>query len=215
MAELATRDRVLEVARDLFATKGFANASIGELCRQAGVSPPTLYYHFGSKDGLFEAVVEEALSLEEFHGLLREAVAASSGPRARLRAYVLTYLTRFPTQFLNPGLHLQHSTELSGASLLRVQAGVANIYQLARELLQEGIERGDFRELDVDLAAGCLMGTVDSFVRAKVYLGIGYEPDEVTGGIVDLFIDGLKAGSAGDDPRSSAAAEAMRVADGP
>ncbi len=213
MAERATRDRVLQVARDLFTTKGFANASIGELCRQAGVSPPTLYYHFGSKDGLFEAVVEEALSLEEFHGLLCEAVATSSGPRARLRTYVLTYLTHFPALVLNPGLHLQHSTQLSGASLLRVQTGVANIYQLARELLQEGIESGDFRELDVELAASCLMGTVDSFVRGQVYLGIGYDPEDVTRGIVDLFMGGLRAGSGADDLPSLATAEATLGAD--
>lgn len=215
MPERPTRDRVLQVAQELFTTKGFANASIGELCREAGVSPPTVYYHFGSKDGLFEAVVEEVLSLEDFHGLLHQAVEASSSPRARLRAYVLTYLTQFPALVLNPGLHLKHSTQLSEASLGRVQTGVADIYQLARELLQKGIEGGHFRELDVDLAASCLMGTVDSFVRGKVYLGIGYDPEDVTRGIVDLFIDGLKAGSAEDDPRSSAAAEATRVADGP
>ncbi len=205
MAESATREKVLQVARDLFTTKGFANASISDICREAGVSPPTLYYHFGSKDGLFEAVVEETLNLDEFHGLVRQAVAASSGLRAKLRAYVRTYLTQFPTQVLNPGLHLQHSTELNERGLVRLHAGIAGVYQVARDLLQEGMERGEFRQVHVDHAASCLMGTVDSFVRGQVYLGAAYNPGEVTDAIVDLFTHGLAAELGGDDRRAAAA----------
>lgn len=193
MPEQKTRDHILQVARQLFTTKGFANASVSELCRQAGVSPPTLYYHFGDKSGLFEAVVEETLSLDDFHDLLREEVAASSDPWAKLRAYVYTYLRCFPEHLLNPGLHLQNSTQLNGASLRQLGSGIEAIYQLAREILQAGIEAGEFREVDVDTAAACLMGTVDSFVRARVYLEAEYDVQEITDCTVDLFTHGLKA----------------------
>jgi AcrR family transcriptional regulator len=193
MEECTARDAILRAARDLFTSKGFANTTVREICREAGVTAPVLYYHFGSKEGLFEAVVEDTLTLDGFHALLREEVAACFDPWAKLRAYVGTYLTHFPTHLLNPGLHLENSTQLHEASLRQLSSGIEAIYQLAREILQEGIAAGQFREVNVDTMAACLMGTVDSFVRARVYLGAEYDLEEVAECIVDLFKRGLVA----------------------
>lgn len=191
MEEHTTRDTILRAARKLFTSKGFANTTVREICREAGVTAPVLYYHFGSKEGLFEAVVKATLTLDSFHALLRQEVAACSDPWAKLRAYVDTYLAHFPTYLLNPGLHLDKSTRLHGASLRQLSSGLEAIYQLAREILQAGIAAGQFREVDVDTIAACLMGTVDSFVRARVYLGAEYDSEKVTDCIVDLFTRGL------------------------
>jgi AcrR family transcriptional regulator len=191
MEERTARDAILRAARKLFTTKGFASTTVREICREAFVTAPVLYYHFGNKEGLFEAVVEDTLTLDGFHALLREEVAACSDPWAKLRAYVSTYLTHFPTHLLNPGLHLDTSTQLHGASLRQLSSGIEAIYQLAREILQAGIAAGQFREVDVDTMAACLMGVVDSFVRARVYLGAEYDSEQVTECIVDLFTRGL------------------------
>lgn len=43
---------------ELVAEGGYAGATVNETCRRAGVRPPTLYYHFGNKEGLVGAVVE-------------------------------------------------------------------------------------------------------------------------------------------------------------
>ncbi len=196
MEERTARDAILRAARNLFTSKGFASTAVREICQEAGVTAPVLYYHFGSKEGLFEAVVEDTLTLDGFHALLRQEVAAPSDPWARLRAYVGTYLTHFPTHVLNPGLHLNNSTQLHGASLRQLSSGIEAIFQLAREILQAGIAAGQFREVDVDTMAACLMGTIDSFVRAQVYLGVEYDLEEVAECIVDLFKRGLVAADA-------------------
>ncbi|MFG2022617.1 TetR/AcrR family transcriptional regulator [Streptomyces sp. NPDC048825] len=54
------RDRLLEVARQAFATEGLS-VSLDEIARRAGVGPGTLYRHFPTKEALFEAVVHERL----------------------------------------------------------------------------------------------------------------------------------------------------------
>ena len=191
MPEQTTREQILQVAHDAFTRKGFANSSVSEICTEAGVSAPTLYYHFGNKDGLFQAVVEETLSLDAFNNLLQEAIAPAGDVWSKLHAYVYTYLCHFPTQLLNPGLHLQDSTQLNGKSLQQLEAGLSQIYQLTNDLLQEGITSGELRQVDVHIIASCLMGTVDSFVRSQVYLGVQYDPQELTSAIVDLFANGL------------------------
>jgi AcrR family transcriptional regulator len=193
MQKQTTRDTILQAARELFTRKGFANTTVREICQAAGVTAPVLYYHFGSKEGLFDAVVEDTLTLDSFHALLQEQVAARTDPWAKLRAYVYTYLTRFPTHLLNPGLHLETSTQLHDISLRQFSSGLEALYQLARDILLAGITAGEFRAVDVDTAAACLMGTVDSFVRAQVYLGAEYDLEQVTECILDLYRRGLTA----------------------
>jgi AcrR family transcriptional regulator len=56
------RDRLMEAARSLLAEHPEREPSTRELYEAAGVAAPTLYHHFGTKDGLLEAVVDEAFS---------------------------------------------------------------------------------------------------------------------------------------------------------
>ncbi|NIN68833.1 MAG: TetR family transcriptional regulator [Anaerolineae bacterium] len=48
-----SRDAVLRAATDLFTQKGFANTSVRDICQEAGVTHPALYYHLRDKDGMF------------------------------------------------------------------------------------------------------------------------------------------------------------------
>jgi len=53
------RASIIEVAKRLFATKGFHGVSIDEIVREVGVSPAILYRHFASKEDLYQAVLQE------------------------------------------------------------------------------------------------------------------------------------------------------------
>jgi AcrR family transcriptional regulator len=86
----STRDRVLTVATDLFAERGFANTSIDVVLECARVSKGSLYHHFASKQALFEAVLDAVEAR-----VARDVVAAASGiedPRQALRAACVGWL---------------------------------------------------------------------------------------------------------------------------
>ena len=53
-----TRDVILKTALQLFARKGYESTGIQEITEAAGITKPTLYYYFGSKQGLLNAIVE-------------------------------------------------------------------------------------------------------------------------------------------------------------
>src|ERR1700687_113183 len=53
------REDILRHAKAVFAQYGYADASTGELARASEVTEPMLYKHFGSKKGLFLAVLKE------------------------------------------------------------------------------------------------------------------------------------------------------------
>lgn len=58
----ATRRRILDVATELMTASGFHPIAIDEIAAQAATTRPTIYRHFGSKVGLFEAVAWNVLS---------------------------------------------------------------------------------------------------------------------------------------------------------
>ncbi len=74
------RNSILNVAMELFAQKGFAGCSIREICQAAGVTKPVLYYHFRSKEHLYQELMldmfnqtrKNLLRLSKFRGALRD-----------------------------------------------------------------------------------------------------------------------------------------------
>jgi TetR/AcrR family transcriptional regulator len=66
----AVRTRILRAATDVFSDKGYAGASIADISSAARVTKPMLYYYFGDKAGLFDAVIEQV------HGRLATALVA-------------------------------------------------------------------------------------------------------------------------------------------
>jgi AcrR family transcriptional regulator len=74
----ATRRILLDVARELFTTRGFAGTGTEEIVAQAGMTMGALYYHFKDKRDLFRAVFEEVE--QEFDEIGRAAAAAESDP---------------------------------------------------------------------------------------------------------------------------------------
>ena len=56
-----TGDRILDAAEKVFSNRGFDGASMRDITARAGVNLPTIYYHFGSKHGLMQAVLNRCL----------------------------------------------------------------------------------------------------------------------------------------------------------
>ena len=59
------RQRLLDAAIALFAENGYAATSVREIVSKAGVTKPVLYYYFGSKEGLFRAIIDVAAEMQE------------------------------------------------------------------------------------------------------------------------------------------------------
>ena len=81
----ATRQALLDVAGQVFAERGFADATSKEICARAGTNIAAVNYHFGSRGALYEAVLVEAhhhlLKLED----MQEIASRDSSPRDKLR----------------------------------------------------------------------------------------------------------------------------------
>ena len=80
----STRQRLIVVARELFASHGYQDTSVQEVLDRSGVSRGALYHHFQSKEALFEAVLEEVE--RELADAIIQASAEATTSGATLRA---------------------------------------------------------------------------------------------------------------------------------
>jgi AcrR family transcriptional regulator len=101
-----TRTRILAVSAQTFAERGVENVSLREITRLASVNVAAINYHFGSKEGLAEAIFDElaprvnAARLEELESILAKAEAESRPPDVAdiVRSFMRPYLSDPPAE---------------------------------------------------------------------------------------------------------------------
>src|SRR5919202_1208286 len=78
--------RILDAARSEFARRGFPGARLQDIAERAGLTHPTLLYHFGSKERLYAAVIEQAM--EDWAEMTSAAVSQAPPGFERVAALV-------------------------------------------------------------------------------------------------------------------------------
>jgi AcrR family transcriptional regulator len=87
----ATTKRLLEIARVHFTKHGYAQTATEKIVEEAGVTRGALYHHFGSKDGLFKAVVETVQ--QDVAAEIEKAISKTNDPWEQLLIGCKTFLT--------------------------------------------------------------------------------------------------------------------------
>lgn len=124
-----TRSQVLAAAKELLETKGFDLVTIENIAESAGVSVPTVYGLFQSKRGILKAILDEAVSHEEYETLIQKGFAETSP--AKQVANAATISRRL------------YDAERAQINLLR---GVSVLDSSFKELEQEREERRYLRQ---------------------------------------------------------------------
>jgi TetR/AcrR family transcriptional regulator len=168
----ARPSELVAAALDLFVEKGFAATRAEEVATRAGVSKGTLFLYFASKEDLFKAVVRENISglYPEWSGELD----SFSGSTAELLHYCMqAWWSRIG------------DTKASGISKLIMSEAqnfpeIADFYQhevvepgseLIRRILQRGIDRGEFRPVDMQYGVYVVLAPMMFLVMWKHSLG--------------------------------------------
>jgi AcrR family transcriptional regulator len=107
-----TKDRILDAAEKLFSDQGFTGTSLRAITTEANVNLAAVNYHFGTKDGLMEAVFERRLAPlnQERIALLDALEASDENPP----------LERILEAFVGPPLRLRCDTDRGGPMFMRL-----------------------------------------------------------------------------------------------
>ena len=175
---MTKKEQILECAEELFAEHGYDGTSVRQLASKAGVNIAMISYYFGSKEELFANLVEYRSSFirERIQGLQ----VTNASPIEKMNQLVDLYVDRVFSQFrfhriLHRQISLQRRTDLNEMILSILMKNVEE----ARKLIKEGVEKGDFREVDVDMLIVTLTGTISHMVLSTLLSSriLGLESD--------------------------------------
>jgi AcrR family transcriptional regulator len=83
---------LLQAGRKIFAEHGRENATIRDICNQAGANVAAVNYHYGGKERLYVAILQDYIQRENERHPRDEGITPESSPKERLRAYLRSFL---------------------------------------------------------------------------------------------------------------------------
>ncbi|HEX5393957.1 MAG TPA: TetR/AcrR family transcriptional regulator [Rhodocyclaceae bacterium] len=187
---------LMAAALDLFVEKGFAATRLDDVAARAGVTKGTLYLYFDSKEALFKAVVEngivpiidEALrQLEEYQGSMADLLADMI--QRWWRDLGATPLGGIPK------LIVSEAGNFPEVAAYYHEAVIQRGERLIKGILLAGVERGEFRSIDVEAAYHVVIATVLMLViwrHSFAVCGEGIDPDRYLAANIDLVLNGLR-----------------------
>ena len=187
---LAKRSAVLNAAIKVFAKKGFNDATISEIAKEAHVSEPTIYGYFSTKEELLFQIPSE-LSFEHQKETVR-LIEHIPGAANKLSILVSRQLSLYVE-------HEDYGTVLM--LILNVNRNFLNteryhdfrlVANKVMEVLEEGIKNGEFRSgLDPYAIRAMLWGTMENLVSRKSLVGEPKDPLALMEQVMDMVFRGI------------------------
>lgn len=209
------RQRILDVATEVFAQESYAGARVDDIARRAGVNKAMLYYYVGDKDALYAAVFTDTIG--EARKRLEAAALSAEGPEARFRA-VVAAMARMTTEHPHFAPLMLREIASGGAALPdSVVALMRGVFQVLADVLAEGVKTGVFRNIDPVMThmfiGGSLLVLLSGAPLRQRVRGAGAaadrSSDDVAAYVADLLLGGL---CASPPPRTKTAPPKPRAA---
>lgn len=173
------RDRILDTAAEQVRRFGEAKTNVVDIAKAMGLSHSAIYRHFRSKADIFDALA--ARTMAEEAELAARFVKAEGSAVERLRGLVVA-LHRSKRAKLgdDPEIHGLYRRIVTERPDL-VADYARRMTALVRQVLEDGVARGEFRISDLDAAAGVVRDAVTVFVHPAhveqaVVAGLDMEP---------------------------------------
>ena len=172
-----TRQKLVDVARQLFAKNGLENTTMNDIAQQSGKGRRTLYTYFKSKDEIYYAVIEG--ELERLSDKLDEVAARKIRPQDKIIELIYTHLSMIrETVVRNGNLRAEFFRNIWMVEKVRKHFDDAEI-ELFRKVYTEGKEDGEFDIDNVDLVADithyCIKGLEVPYIYGRIAHGMKEE----------------------------------------
>ena len=178
MSVSKTREKLIEVARGLFAHQGLEATTMNDIAAASGKGRRTLYTYFRNKEEIYLAVIEEELARLSTH--MTAVLDLDLSPEEKLFKLIYTHLrTVRDTVFRNGTLRAEFFRDIWMVEKVR-RAFDAEEHRVLTAILEEGVAQGRLRIPHVGLMCDIIHCTVRGLEVPYIYdrLGEGLSEDE-------------------------------------
>jgi len=197
MAKGDKQEMIIDAALEVFREKGYASARMADIARRAGVSYGLVYHYFGSKEVLFDLIVETWWS--DLYSMMDREKKAKGDFSDKLihiiRFFLETYVQR-------PNLMSIFVSEVCRSSVYHTEEGLSKFlkfFSLCEEIMLQGQKQGVLKkDIPTHHLSYIFYGAIETFISVMV---LGKEPltkkrlERAVHAIMEVFMDGAKASS--------------------
>ena len=160
-----TKRKIFETSMKLFAEKGYDATSVEEITATVGVAKGTLYYHFSSKEEIFNFLVEEGVKLLKNSISIKTAKLDNNIDKLRaivlIQIKVLVKYENFMTIILSQIWGSDTRSQVC-------RKYVFEYIQMIEEIVKDGIKKGEIIEADANVIASGIFGFTCSSLIYKM-----------------------------------------------
>lgn len=188
----AKKEEILSAAAAVFAEKGFSNTKMEDISKRAEIGKGTLYEYFRSKDDLFFALYQNLLN--SFHTRIYSSLSPEQTPTEALTAMISATLRAFDEWHDYGMLLLEFWNEHRRGKFLKLD--FSDVYDKSRDILknliEEGIIKGEFAEVDPMVASSTIIAVLDGILLQRIFDPDLYSKMDVEKHILTVIFGGLK-----------------------
>jgi len=192
----ARKEQILEAALAVFSRLGLAQARMDDIVAEAGLSKGAIYWYFKGKDEIIAAILESVFNREivELQGLLE-----SDGP---VYDRLLTFVRHTAAEIkamthLRPILYEFYALAFRNKAVRKaLQIDLRRYLKLAGPLIQQGVDRGEFRPIGASQGANGLAAIIEGTMLLWVFDRAAFDLEEQIEAAARIFLEGLKRGAA-------------------
>jgi len=194
-----TRGRILDAALDIFARKGYHDASVDEIVESSGSSKGSVYFHFPNKQRLFLALVDKFADVLERH--VHESVEQEAAGIQRVRLALEAVMNTFAKYRAPAKVLLVQAVGLGSAFEEKRMEVQQRFALLIKHYLDQAVEVGDIAPVDTEMVAYAWMGAINELVIRWVYTGQP-QPDRIMSTLLPFLLRsvGFEAGDKQSNP---------------
>ncbi|HWR16255.1 MAG TPA: TetR/AcrR family transcriptional regulator [Terriglobales bacterium] len=187
------RQQIIDVAREMFADKGFTGTTTRELAEGAGINEALIFRHFESKEDLYWSVIQSIIDMRGKIERLRELLNAGLDERETLELVAREILNRNVqlTRLLFYSVLERH--ELSDRFF---KTHAVEYHEIVAEYMSKRMRAGRFRSMDPLLAARSFIAMFAYHFQIQELFGgrhlREFEPSEVVRNLVDIWLSGMQ-----------------------
>jgi AcrR family transcriptional regulator len=183
------REGIILAAQKLFSQFGPRKTSVDEIARLAQVSKGTIYNYFKSKEEIYSAVVQQELTslIEQ----IKEAVAKENDSIGKMRAYLLTKISR-----VRELVNFYQVTREAAVEYWPLIKGIKRKYLKAErsilvDILTEGNKRGELVVPEPELFAQIIAASTSGMEAPWLLSELSISQEEFVDAVVEAFFKGI------------------------
>jgi len=186
------KNQILDAATAVFARLGFHDARMDDIVQESGLSKGALYWYFKSKEDIITAISQRLFTtdIEQLVGLLHAEGSVSERLQQLIQARIaglqeMSDVVTILFEFYATALHQDGVRQF-------IKAYFQNFHELLVALIQQGIDRGEFRSVDAVAAAAALDAVFEGLVVRWLIDPEAMQWASVGETALRLLLDGLK-----------------------